>query len=77
MEASNETTPCSCGPILKNFMIQHGKDQMELKTLLRTMMKKIEQLESKPKALKSMGYQYLNTPTIRKPATPGVRPQIN
>jgi hypothetical protein len=48
MENPNEDTLCNCGTFLNNFLIKYNKDQIVLKTLLCTMMRKIEQLEEVP-----------------------------
>jgi hypothetical protein len=81
-ETPNKDTPCNCGSILNNFRIKYEKDQIVLKTLLCTMMRKIEQLEEVQKICEPMGHQYPNRPTAaRKPATadahPASCPQIN
>jgi hypothetical protein len=78
----NRTTSCNCGSSLNNFLLKYEKDQIVLKTLLCTMMRKIEQLEEVYKTREPMGHQYPDHPSdVRKPAAadvrPASRPQIN
>jgi hypothetical protein len=67
MENPNEDTLCNCGTFLNNFLIEYNKDQIVLKTLLCTMMRKIEQLEEVQKICEPMGHQYPSGP--RPPAS--------
>jgi hypothetical protein len=75
MENSKENMPCNCGTFSYNFLIKFVKVQIVLKTLLFTMMTKIEQLEELQKNCKSMGHWDPICPSAaRKSTAADVRP---
>jgi hypothetical protein len=80
MEKPKEDTLCNNGTFSNDLRIQYEKDQIVLKTLLCTMMKKIEKLEE---ILKSMGQPCSDLPPAahKKPAAknegPTYRPKLN
>jgi hypothetical protein len=75
MENSKEDTPCNCGTISNNFLTKYEKDQIVLKTLLFTMMEKIDKLEELQKSRESMGHWDPICPlAAHKPAATAARP---